>query len=445
MGVRFRKSVKILPGVRINLTKSGISTTIGPRGASVNISKRGTYLNTGIPGTGLHAREKLSSQEKVKHTSSTNSNYDQEFLQKYELFKPITMRIISNGKILILDKNGEPITDESFLKKMKSMSEYKEYKEQLVAWRRDKTEQEYAEAQEALIELINIHRYSFAVKPLEEYEQSLSEIKLNSYQVKSFILAEPTMEKVETDLVSHAALHVTSKAFWRVKKLREEYVRDNLEQEYKRQHTEWEKKKQEYDQKEKEKAEKQNAAFAAEYEATCANIKEMIAGSNEYVSAHLEEWLSSSTLPVEVNVDYEYEEDTGNMYVDLQLPTEDVIPHQEMIKLANGGVKEKNKTKQTLQTEYATMIFGLGICIASGIFNISPAIKRILVSGFAKRRDNEGDEVNECLYSIKFGRNGFEGVNIQEQNPIEFFNCFENRYKATQTWTFKAVNPYDDF
>lgn len=34
MGWRFRKRIKIAPGVNINLSKSGISTTIGKRGAS---------------------------------------------------------------------------------------------------------------------------------------------------------------------------------------------------------------------------------------------------------------------------------------------------------------------------------------------------------------------------------------------------------------------------
>ena len=47
----FRKSIKILPGVRVNVGTSGVSTTIGGRGASVNIGKRGTYLNAGGSGS----------------------------------------------------------------------------------------------------------------------------------------------------------------------------------------------------------------------------------------------------------------------------------------------------------------------------------------------------------------------------------------------------------
>lgn len=36
MAFRWRKSIRILPGVRLNVSKSGISSTLGPRGASVN-------------------------------------------------------------------------------------------------------------------------------------------------------------------------------------------------------------------------------------------------------------------------------------------------------------------------------------------------------------------------------------------------------------------------
>jgi hypothetical protein len=56
---RFRKSVKIAPGVKLNLSKSGVSGTFGAKGASINVGKDGAYLNTGIPGTGIYDRKKL--------------------------------------------------------------------------------------------------------------------------------------------------------------------------------------------------------------------------------------------------------------------------------------------------------------------------------------------------------------------------------------------------
>jgi hypothetical protein len=53
MGFRFRKSVKILPGVRLNLSKKGTSVSLGGRGATVNVSKKGTTTTVGLPGSGL--------------------------------------------------------------------------------------------------------------------------------------------------------------------------------------------------------------------------------------------------------------------------------------------------------------------------------------------------------------------------------------------------------
>jgi hypothetical protein len=54
MGFRFRKSIKLFPGFKINLTHKGISSaTLGKPGASVNIGKKGTRTSVGIPGTGV--------------------------------------------------------------------------------------------------------------------------------------------------------------------------------------------------------------------------------------------------------------------------------------------------------------------------------------------------------------------------------------------------------
>ncbi len=68
MALRFRKSFKVAPGVRINLSKSGISTSVGKKGMTANLSKRGTRLTAGIPGTGLSASKLYSGgKKKVEH------------------------------------------------------------------------------------------------------------------------------------------------------------------------------------------------------------------------------------------------------------------------------------------------------------------------------------------------------------------------------------------
>lgn len=70
MGFRFQKRISILPGVRLNLSKSGASWSVGPRGASVNIGKRGVYGNVGIPGTGISYRERLDKPSRSNSNSA---------------------------------------------------------------------------------------------------------------------------------------------------------------------------------------------------------------------------------------------------------------------------------------------------------------------------------------------------------------------------------------
>lgn len=48
MGWSYRKRIKILPGVHLNISQKGVNTTIGKRGASVNFSSRGARVNTNI-------------------------------------------------------------------------------------------------------------------------------------------------------------------------------------------------------------------------------------------------------------------------------------------------------------------------------------------------------------------------------------------------------------
>lgn len=60
-GVRFRKSIGVLPGVKVNLSKTGVSTSLGGHGATVNVGTRSRTITLGIPGTGLSYRVPLSS------------------------------------------------------------------------------------------------------------------------------------------------------------------------------------------------------------------------------------------------------------------------------------------------------------------------------------------------------------------------------------------------
>lgn len=77
MGFRFRKSIKLMPGVRVNLGKKGASLSLGGRGATVNVSSKGTRTTVGIPGTGL-SHTSYSRRKSKSRDTSNNENASQD-------------------------------------------------------------------------------------------------------------------------------------------------------------------------------------------------------------------------------------------------------------------------------------------------------------------------------------------------------------------------------
>lgn len=77
MSLRFRKSMKIAPGVKLNFSKNGVGMSIGTKGARMSISPTGRVTRTlGIPGTGIYDVETISTGNKKK-SKANNKNTTQ--------------------------------------------------------------------------------------------------------------------------------------------------------------------------------------------------------------------------------------------------------------------------------------------------------------------------------------------------------------------------------
>ena len=63
---RFRRSIKLFPGVRWNIGKKSTSLSIGGRGAHYTMGTSGSRFTAGIPGTGLSYTDIHSSHSRVR-------------------------------------------------------------------------------------------------------------------------------------------------------------------------------------------------------------------------------------------------------------------------------------------------------------------------------------------------------------------------------------------
>jgi hypothetical protein len=61
LGLRFRRSWSVLPGIRLNLGLKSGSVSFGTRGLHYTVGTSGSRITAGIPGTGLFWTQKLKS------------------------------------------------------------------------------------------------------------------------------------------------------------------------------------------------------------------------------------------------------------------------------------------------------------------------------------------------------------------------------------------------
>ncbi len=77
MGFGFRKSKKIAPGIKLNMSKNGLGLSFGVKGCRVSVNSKGTYLNAGA--NGVCYRKKLNSKPKQKDLQPGFENGDNAY------------------------------------------------------------------------------------------------------------------------------------------------------------------------------------------------------------------------------------------------------------------------------------------------------------------------------------------------------------------------------
>ncbi|MBF0204721.1 MAG: DUF4236 domain-containing protein, partial [Desulfamplus sp.] len=102
MGFRFRKSIKIAPGLKLNLGTRGASLSVGGPGATLNFGSSGVRATVGIPGTGISYTEKISGTSGSQSSRSSHNSSVSSFPQSISA----SWRISNDGNVELLDNNG---------------------------------------------------------------------------------------------------------------------------------------------------------------------------------------------------------------------------------------------------------------------------------------------------------------------------------------------------
>lgn len=115
MGFRFRKSINLGGGVKVNVSKSGIGYSVGTKGARITKSAKGSVYGTfSAPGTGLSYRTKSVSGKQSRNSYVPIKNNTGGLIETTPLYTSDQAKILQEINEII-------VTTEKKLKQLKSI------------------------------------------------------------------------------------------------------------------------------------------------------------------------------------------------------------------------------------------------------------------------------------------------------------------------------------
>ena len=426
----FRKRIKIAKGLNLNLSGSGLSLSAGVRGASATFGKNGTYLNTGIPGTGLYKRTKISSNLNNRRGNSLSNNLSNSL---HEINVNIKLDEKGSPILIIEDKNGRLLNDESLVRKIKKSDKYKKSVSDLIESRKNSIVEETEK-------FINIFKYTPEIITENDVKIELINLKFETYELKKYKIVKPNIETIKSDLEKIAKNNIIKIFFWKNKGLRKDYVEENLQKTFLEKTAEWENADKEFNETENNIKKIKDKEFYDDYIGVKNELENILIGDDKYIENKLENIISEIILPVEFSLDYEYSEQ--NLKINLDLPEIEDMPTEKANILTSGKISIKSKTQKELKQEYSQCVSGIAFFLAGTFYNISPKIENIFISGYTQRLNKVNGKVeDQYIYSIKFTRDIFSSLNINAINSLDAFQNFENNLNVSSSFEFKTVKP----
>lgn len=384
MALRFRRSIKIMPGLRVNIGKSGFSSlSVGPRGFTTSVGAKGIYQNIGLPGTGLSFRSKLS---------------------------------------------GGGARSSGLTKKQQ--------KELIIADLESKVEN----LNEILDEGINQHRkirplpndYSFSAwlgkpeKPKKpRFFGSIGRgvlIVLGFLMLMAGLFSNPNASDNPGSAGSVIILGLIFLAYPVAK-----YTIQRLK--WKPTLKKWEEACAEIDE-----ANRNNEA----------RHNDMINGDVEAIVDHLEGLFDQLDWFLETLVSFEVSSDGEALAIDVDLPEIEDIPEETVyIKKTTASVEKKQRKEADIRKDYLVHVHAIALRLAGEVYCQLPTIKKVMVSGYTQRLNTATGKIqDDYVYSIIFDKATWRNLEPANTDPVDCFNCFPCRRSIQRNKIMNSVDPF---
>jgi hypothetical protein len=391
MAIRFRKSIKLAPGIRMNLSGAGVGWTLGPRGATVGISKRGARLNTSFMG--------FSSSQKMSGPSRSSSP---AIKKPSSIEVTLSCSVDNTGNLHFKDSQGNNLP------------------EHLVEAVKKKN-------REVILKLIQRK-----CDDINESIEHLGRIHLDTPDCKSVPAFVPVVfDQPEPTPPQPRKPSLLDKLFKkRMQRLNE--VNAAAQDDFTNRHIDWQ-------------SEKVN--FSQLMQARKQLIEVGIYNSVADMEIWLEDNLKDITWPRETAVSFDIVEDGHRILLDVDLPELEQMPSQTaVLQVRELRISLKDMSATAVQKLYMSHVHAVAFRLAGETFAALPRVQSIVLSGYSQRPDKATGLVgDEYLFSIQIIRKDWEEIDFNQLSKVdvvESLTRFELRRQMSKTGIFKPIIPF---
>lgn len=393
MGLRFRQYIKLMPGLTLNVSKTGFSFRAGVPGASLNFGRNGVFANAGIPGTGIFARERLDKRpQRASRSSSSTSSAGA---------KTIRIGITEDGTLEFRDLGGYRLTE----------SEINKAKKQHGDTLRELIQEKCDEINGQIDALAQVHLDT----PADDDPPI--------FRPQSFDVSRPSAPRLAKPGILG----------WLFKTVAENVRKENqkLQDKYREEVVEWE---------------RQKAEFDAEQNRQRLLLDRAMSGAQTAMEIFFGLQLSQVQWPHETNVSFEVSEDGSHIAIDVDLPEIEEMPTRRASMPQRGyKLSIKDMPPTHVQRLYMEHVHSIAFRLLGEAFSTLPSIQTATVSGYAQRPDKAtGDIRDEYLCSVRANRTQWSEINfdnLEAIDVVEALGRFELVRDMSKTGVFKAIEP----
>ena len=479
MGFRFRRSVRLIPGIRLNLSTRGASISLGTPGATLNFSGRGARATFGAPGTGFSWSQSLTSGSPTPSRSSTDSSRSTTPINTVEelessLNNPNSSVVYRSSGRRLSDQQLEAAKRRFLDKKRRELAsnqlanEESKQRDIINAWRNTSdipTAEEYQTA-------CSVGAFEFDQPIPEHYEENTEQGQLFR-QIESHLLRTSTppvsylMIKVTIPLIAAFAIYGTATILtedptfrvvaaivsaiviaWLMNYMLSAKWLAHIDFLSKKDfQDEWPKRKMQLDathsqalaeyERRRLEAEKN---WVDEENKRSAWAKRLVDGDVEAIEDAVADTMTDLDFPFEATCDVAIGEDRTVCF-HLDLPEiEDVIPETRGQALRDGRVRQVKRTVSEKNGDYAHLVTGLALFIANETLVVSPRLQTVQIAAYTQRKKRGSQqETDTYVYDITLSRNQIESIDFATVEPVRFVAETATAFEQKSNLELKAL------